>query len=49
VLVMRPLALQIALGVLRNESAETIASHLHNAISMETIALDDAELHLLLS
>jgi broad specificity phosphatase PhoE len=49
VLVMRPLALQIALGVLRHESAETIAAHLHNTAAMETIALGDAELHLLLS
>jgi broad specificity phosphatase PhoE len=49
VLVMRPLALQIALGVLRHESPETIAAHLHNATAMETIELDEAKLHLLFS
>lgn len=40
VLVMRPLALQIALGVLRNESPEAIAGHLHNSTAMETIELE---------
>jgi broad specificity phosphatase PhoE len=49
VLVMRPLSLQIVLGVLRHERPENIAEHLHNTTAMETIELDDAELHLLLS
>ncbi len=49
VLVMRPLALQIALGVLRNESPEVIAGHLHNTTAMETIELDDALFQMLLS
>jgi len=49
VLVMRPLALQIALGVLRNESPEVIAGHLHNVTAMETIELDDALFQMLLS
>jgi broad specificity phosphatase PhoE len=48
-LVLRPLALQIVLGVLRHERPENIAAHLHNPTAMETIELDDAELHLLLS
>ena len=49
VLVLRPLALQIALGVLREESAEKIASHLQKGTAMETIELDDAAVERLLS
>ena len=36
---LRPMAMQIALGVLRGEETPQIAAHLHNVAAIETIAL----------
>jgi broad specificity phosphatase PhoE len=48
VLAMRPMAQQLAGGILRREPADQIAAHLHNAAPMETIELtDEAERELL--
>lgn len=38
-LVLRPIALQIALGALRREPDHTIAAHLHDTAAMETMEL----------
>ena len=43
VLAMRPMAMQIARGVLKQESASQIAGHLHDRQPMETIELNSAE------
>jgi probable phosphoglycerate mutase len=40
-LTLRPIALQIARGMLKQESAAQIASHLHERQPMETIDLND--------
>jgi len=48
VLAMRPMAQQLAAGILRLEPADRIAAHLHKAAQMETIELtEDAERELL--
>ena len=44
VLALRPLAMQIILGLLRQEDAQTIAGHLHNVAPVETIEIADNEL-----
>jgi broad specificity phosphatase PhoE len=41
-LALRPIAMQIARGTLRQESAAQIASHLHERQPMETIDLNDS-------
>lgn len=42
-LAMRPMAMQIILGVFKQESASQIARHLHHRQPMETIELTSAE------
>jgi broad specificity phosphatase PhoE len=39
-LAMRPMAMQLAAGILRGESPEQIAGHLHQSSASETIELD---------
>jgi probable phosphoglycerate mutase len=41
---LRPRTLQIAMGVLQNEPADKIASHLHESIPLATIEMDAVEL-----
>jgi len=46
VLALRPMAMQIALGLLQHEDAATIAAHLRNSSPVETIELADEHQHL---
>lgn len=48
-LVLRPMALQIILGLLRLQSSEQIGSHLHNRTPIETIDVADEDLAVLVS
>jgi broad specificity phosphatase PhoE len=43
-LCLRPLAMQIVLGLLRREAPQTIAGHLHNVSPVETIEIGDEKL-----
>ncbi len=42
-IVLRPLAMQIVAGVLRRESPETLAGHLHEVQAVETIGMTDGD------
>jgi probable phosphoglycerate mutase len=42
---LRPMAMQIALGILRRENPEAFAAHLHNSSPVETIEIADNDLY----
>jgi broad specificity phosphatase PhoE len=46
---LRPVAMQIAAGLLRGEQPRTMAAHLHKVEPLVTIELSDQQLHQLLS
>lgn len=41
-LAMRPMSMQIAIGIVRGEADAQLAMHLHNPATIETIELDDS-------
>jgi len=46
---LRPMAMQIILGLLRREDIQTIAGHLHNLAAVETIDIEDDDMYQFIS